>query len=96
MKCRGNAKKTENVDKINVNGALETDPLNIATEFNSVFTQVSKQISNSIPPIAKASEEYVNYDHPIPNMSLGNTTPEQVKKVISKFQPKTSCNVQGQ
>jgi len=31
---QGKCKKTENVDKINVNGALETDPLNIATEFN--------------------------------------------------------------
>jgi hypothetical protein len=29
-------------------------------------------------------------------MSLGNTTPEHIKKVISKFQPKTSCDVQGQ
>jgi len=29
-------------------------------------------------------------------MPLGNTTPEHIKKVISKFQPKTSCDVQGQ
>jgi hypothetical protein len=93
---QGKCKKTDNVDKINVNGALETDPLKIATEFNSFFTRVGKQISNSIPPVAKAPEDYVNYDRPIPNMPLGNTTPEHVKKVIAKFQPKTSCDVQGQ
>jgi hypothetical protein len=50
---QGKCKKTDNVDKINVNGALETDPLKIATEFNSFFTRVGKQISNSIPPVTR-------------------------------------------
>jgi hypothetical protein len=57
---------------------------------------VGKQISNSIPPVSKAPEDYVSYDHQIQNMRLGNTTPEHVKKVIAKFKPKTSCDVQGQ
>ena len=43
-----------------------------------------------------APEDYVSYDHQIQNMRLRNTTPEHVKKVISKFKPKTSCDVQGQ
>jgi hypothetical protein len=90
------SKKSESVDKININGALETDPLKIATEFNSFFTRVGKQISNSIPPVSKAPEDYINYNRNIPNLNLGNTTPEHIKKVISKFQPKTSCDVQGQ
>jgi hypothetical protein len=34
---QGRSKKSENVDKININGSLETDPLKIATEFNSFF-----------------------------------------------------------
>jgi hypothetical protein len=93
---QGKTKKSESVSKINVNGAVETDPLKIATEFNSFFTRVGKQISNSIPPVSKAPEDYVSYDHQIQNMRLGNTTPEHVKKVIAKFKPKTSCDVQGQ
>ncbi len=58
--------------------------------------RVGKQISNSIPPVSMAPEDYVSYDHQIQNMRLGNTTPEHVKKVITKFKPKTSCDVQGQ
>ena len=93
---QGRPKKSESVDKININGALETDPLKIATEFNSFFTRVGKHISNSIPPVSKAPEDYINYNRDIPNLNLGNTTPEHIKKVIAKFQPKTSCDVQGQ
>jgi hypothetical protein len=93
---QGKSRKSECVDKININGAVETDPLKIAREFNSFFTRVGKQISDSIPPVSKAPEDYVYYNHQFPDLSLGNTTPEHVKKVISKFQPKTSCDVQGQ
>jgi hypothetical protein len=93
---QGKPKKSENVDKININGTLETDPLKIAQEFNLFFTRVGKQISQSIPTVSRAPEDYINYNRDIPNMSLGNTTPEHIKKVISKFQPKTSCDVQGQ
>jgi hypothetical protein len=96
MKYKGEPKKSESVDKININGSVETDPLKIATEFNSFFTRVGKQISNSIPPVHKAPEEYVNYNRQIPNMLLGNTTPAHVKKVIRNFQPKTSCDINGQ
>jgi hypothetical protein len=63
-------------------------PLKIASEFNSFFTRVGKQISNSLPEVAKAPEDYVNYNRQIPNMQLGNTTPTHVKKVIANFQPK--------
>jgi hypothetical protein len=93
---QGKSKKSNSVNKININGVEETDPLKIATEFNLFFTRVGQQISNSIPPVSKAPEDYVSYDHQIPNLRLGNTTPEHVKKVISKFKPKTSCDVQGQ
>jgi hypothetical protein len=34
---QGKTKKSEGVSKINVNGAVETDPLKIASEFNSFF-----------------------------------------------------------
>jgi hypothetical protein len=93
---QGRTKKSESVDKININGSVETDPLKIASEFNSFFTRVGKQISDSIPPVSKEPDEYINYNREIPSMSLGNTTPAHVKKVISKFQPKTSCNINGQ
>ena len=93
---QGKTKGSVGVEKISINGSVETDPLKIATEFNSFFTRVGKQISNSIPPVSKAPEEYVNYSRQIPNLSLGNTTPAHVKKVISNLQPKISCDINGQ
>ena len=69
---QGKPKKSENVDKININGTLETDPLKIAQEFNLFFTRVGKQISQSIPTVSRAPEDYFNYNRDIPNMSLGN------------------------
>jgi hypothetical protein len=66
--------------KLILNGSVETDPLKIATEFNSFFTRVGKQMSNSIPPVSKAPEEYVNYNRQIPITLLGNITPAHVKK----------------
>jgi hypothetical protein len=38
------AKKSDSVEKININGFVETDPLKIATEFKSFFSRVRKQI----------------------------------------------------
>ncbi len=87
---QGKSRGSDSVEKILINGAVETDPLKIANEFISFFTRVGKQISNSIPLVSKAPEDYVNYNRQILNMSLGNTTPEHVKKVILNFQPKTS------
>jgi hypothetical protein len=77
---QGKSKKSDSVNKININGVEETDPLKIAAEFNSFFTRVGQQISNSIPPVSKAPEDCVSYDHQIQNLRLGNTTPEHVKK----------------
>jgi hypothetical protein len=37
-------KMSASVEKININGSVETDPLKIATEFKSLFTRVRKQI----------------------------------------------------
>lgn len=31
----------------------------------------------------------------IPDLNLSNTTPEHIKKIIKKFQPKNSCDIQG-
>jgi hypothetical protein len=76
---QGKQKKSDSVEKININGVVETDPLKIASEFNSFFTRVGKQISRSIPEVAKAPEDYVNYNRQIPTMQLGNTTPAHVK-----------------
>jgi hypothetical protein len=88
-------KKSETVEKINVNGQPETDPLKIADRFNSFFSNIGLEISNSIPATDKNPEDFINYARQIPCMQLGNTTPDHIKKVISKFENKKSCDVNG-
>jgi hypothetical protein len=91
----GRGRPNESVEKIIINGQDVTDPVQIATGFNTFFTSIGKDISNSIPPTEKRPEDYINYGREIPLLNLGNTTPEHVKKVISKLANKNSCDVSG-
>ena len=49
----GRKKKSETIEKININGLPVSDPQKIATEFNSFFSRVGTEISNSVPPVDK-------------------------------------------
>jgi len=91
----GKSKNNATVEKININGQLSTDPTEISNHFNSFFTQIGKNISNSIPPIQKKPEDFIQYGREIPELNLTNTTPEHVKKVIRGLAPKQSCDVFG-
>jgi hypothetical protein len=92
---QGKPKKTDSVGHININGVSESNPTKIANHFNEFFTSIGKKISNDIPPVTKKPEDYINYGRNIPDMSLGNTTPEHVLKIIRKFKNKTSCDIDG-
>ncbi len=61
----------------------------IANHFNSFFTSIGKKISNEVLNVAKKPEDYINYGRDIPELLLGNTTPEHVLKTIKKFKLKT-------
>ena len=84
----GKSKKSETVEKIQVNGITTSDPSEIANCFNDFFVSVGQQISNSVPPVAKNPEEFVNYAREVPDMLMQNTTPEHVKKVIKQLKAK--------
>jgi hypothetical protein len=91
----GKCRKTETIEKININGVPSTDPIVIANQFNTFFTEVGRQISDSVPSVAKSPEEYINYGRPVPDLSLQNTTPELVKKIIKNLKPKLSYDAEG-
>ncbi len=56
---------------------------------------MGKQISDSVMPVTMNPEDYVNYGREIPELSLQNTTPEHIQKIIKKLQPKLSQDSQG-
>jgi hypothetical protein len=91
----GKSKKMDNVDKINIEGNLESDPTEIANHFNRFFTAVGSQISDSVLPINKNPEDFINYGRDVPDLLLQNTTPEHIQKVIKNLQPKYSNDAQG-
>jgi hypothetical protein len=91
----GKTSRSETVSQINVNGVISSDSFDIANQFNQFFTNVGTEISNSVPPIAKRPEDYINYGRQIPPLNLTNTTPEHLLKIIKKFQPKNSVDIQG-
>ena len=91
----GKSRKTENIEKINVNGVPSSDPIVIANQFNTFFTEVGRQISDSVPSVAKRPEDYINYGRPVPDLSLQNTTPEFIKKNHKKPETKTEHRCRG-
>jgi hypothetical protein len=84
----GKSAKSEAVSQININGVPSSDPVLFANQFNDFFSNVGEQISNSVPPVNKRPEEYIDYGRPIPHLLLGNITHEHIIKTIKKFQPK--------
>jgi hypothetical protein len=81
----GKNRKSDSVEKININGIPSSDPSEISNHFNRFFTAVGQQISDSVPPVVKNAEEYINYGRQIPELRLQNTTPAHVLKTIKKF-----------
>jgi hypothetical protein len=63
----------------------------MANHFNSFFTSVGKKISNSVPPITKKPEDYVDYGRDIPLLQLGNTTLITYSKLSKNLSLKTAA-----
>jgi hypothetical protein len=53
----GKERRSSTVEKININGTQSSDPLKMANHFNEFFTQIAKNISNSIPVVQKQPED---------------------------------------
>jgi endonuclease III-like uncharacterized protein len=84
-----------NVDRVNIDGTPSSNPLEIANHFNKFFTAVGQQISDGVLPVEKNAEDYINYNRPVPDLLLQNTTAEHVRKTIKNFKPKNSNDAQG-
>jgi hypothetical protein len=91
----GKSKQKESLSKINIHDVPESDPSKIANHFNSFFTSIGKKISDDVQSVDIQPEDYINYGRNIPELILGNTTPEHILKIISKFKPKPSCDIHG-
>jgi exonuclease III len=91
----GKNRGSVNIDSVNINGNSCSEPVEIANHFNTFFTAVGQQISDSVPPVEKKAEDYINYNRPVPDLLLQNTTPEHIIKTVKNFKPKNSSDAQG-
>jgi hypothetical protein len=78
----GKQKNMDSVEKINIEGNPVSDPPSVANHFNQFFTKIGKQISESVLPVDKNPEDYIEYGRDIPDLNLQNTTPEHIQKII--------------
>jgi hypothetical protein len=49
----GKSRKTDKIEKININGTPSSNPTEIANHFNNFFTSIGQQISDNVPPVEK-------------------------------------------
>jgi len=89
------SKKSNQIDSIRSEGRVSRDPNVIANEFNSFFTRIGRQIHDSVAPVHKQPEDYINYGRDIPDLNLGNTTPEYIVKITNALAGKNSLDIFG-
>jgi exonuclease III len=90
----GKIEKTS-IEKLSVNGNVTTDKLVIANSFNTFFSTVGNDISNSVQPIEKSPESYIPTNVNVPLLNLDNTSPGQIIEIIKSLMPKQSCDIDG-
>ncbi len=55
----GKSRKSDKIDKVNINGTPSSNPIDIANHFNKFFTSVGQEISDNVPPVEINAEDYV-------------------------------------
>ena len=89
------SKSVEKIEKITVNNVTTDDPAKISEHFNKFFSEVGKQISESVLPTQKKADQFINENQEIPPLDLGNTGPIHVSDFIKSFDPKKSKDFDG-
>ena len=76
-----------NIDCVNVNNELITNPKLIANSFNNFFADITSNINSSIPPSSIPPEYYVT-DHPDLSFDFNHCCPEIIIESIRELKPK--------
>ncbi len=96
MKEAANLSKSKSgIDKIDNDGQLLTDPLDIANEFNNFFTSVGVKIAESIEPTSVKPEDFMPLLENVQNLDLGMTNQTHVCDIIKLLKTKNSCDTDG-
>jgi hypothetical protein len=83
------------IEKIDKNGTILTDPVDIANEFNDFFTSIGVKISETVKPTHIKPEDYMPVLQNIQELDLGTTNQVHVCDIIKSLQPKNSMDIDG-
>jgi len=88
-------KPSANVEKIDKNGTIITDPTEMANEFNNFFTSVGLKISETVKPTNIKPEDYMPVLQDLQELDLGTTNQVHVCDIIKSLQSKNSMDIDG-
>jgi len=86
--------KKENIEKIATNKNVYYEPLKKAEAFNTFFSKIGRNISNSVNPTATVPESYLP-DSNSPELEFGNTSPGQIVNIIRLLKSESSTDING-
>ena len=89
-------KSNSQIEEILVDNKPITDPKMIAQEFNGFFSTIGQKISDSITPVQREPETYINdYDINKPKFELGNVGPVHIADIVKSFDSKAIPDMDG-
>jgi len=89
-------KSSTKIEQIrNKDGALLSDPTDIANEFNDFFTEIGVKISESVKETTVKPEDFMPNLPDLVNLDLGGTNQVHICDVIKSLQPKNSFDIDG-
>jgi hypothetical protein len=96
LKEAANLNKTRsNVDRIDSNGTVITDPTEIAEEFNNFFTSVGERIANTVKNTVIQPDDYMPSLPNLQELDLGTVNQTHICDIIKSLQPKNSLDIDG-
>jgi hypothetical protein len=90
----GNA-ENDKIEKIVVNGNPVSEPVQIANQFNTFFSSIGNQISESVEPIDSEACDFLEENQEIPVLEMGGTSQAQIVEIIKSFESKSSTDLDG-
>ena len=90
----GLKKRNNDIGNLTVNGEDISNPKIISNEFNTFFTKIGVEISNSVKPTLKKAEEYINNLN-APPLDLGTVNQPHICDIIKSLKSKGSLDIDG-
>jgi len=90
-----NKKNSSSSFKLNINGNITDDPLDVAEQFNAFFSSVGAEISNSIPNINPPNLTPNEPPNNLPPFEFDHINPTHICDILKALPPKKSCDLYG-